>query len=203
MILREKTPDPARPSEPRHRLTKSEQRLGTEDHRPDSRRRHRARGRPTPSSRSSRQRGAPLAFEEAVVGREAEKARGRSPAAAGPRGDPAAPRRAQGAGRHADRQGLRLRQRPAAPGARPLREPAARQERARRSRRRFEDVDLVIVRENTEDLYAGSSTWSCRASSSRSRSSPRPLRRGSRATPSSTRAGTAAAASRPSTRPTS
>ena len=30
---------------------------------------------------------------------------------------------------------------------------------------RFEDVDLIIVRENTEDLYSASSTRSCRASS--------------------------------------
>ena len=68
---------------------------------------------------------------------------------------------------------------------------------------RFQGVDLVIVRENTEDLYSGLEHTSFPASSSRSRSSPRSPRRGSPASPSSTRAPTAGAASRRSTRRTS
>ena len=90
-------------------------------------------------------------------------------------------------------------------------------------RTRFDDVDLIIVRENTEDLYAGIEyeqgspdaeelirwieskggklRWPTRASrSSRSRS---PARAGSSSSPSTTPAATAAARSRPSTRRTS
>ncbi len=43
----------------------------------------------------------------------------------------------------------------ASPDARPLREPAAGPRTSPAIQSRFEDVDLVIVRENTEDLYAG------------------------------------------------
>ena len=53
--------------------------------------------------------GAPLAFEEVVVGREAEKTRGRSPSPLRARGDPPDEGRAEGAGGNADRQGLRSR----------------------------------------------------------------------------------------------
>ena len=52
-------------------------------------------------------------------------------------------------------EGLHERQRRPAQGARPLRQPAAGVEPAGRRRARFSGVDLVIVRENTEDLYAG------------------------------------------------
>ncbi len=91
-------------------------------------------------------------------------------------------------------------------------------------RSRYEDVDLVIVRENTEDLYAGieyeqgsddaeeliewieehrgklahPATPGSRSSRSRS-----PARAGSSSSPSTTRARTAAARSRPCTRRTS
>ena len=51
--------------------------------------------------------------------------------------------------------GVHQRQRRAAQGARPVRQPAAGVEPAGRSPSRFQGVDLVIVRENTEDLYAG------------------------------------------------
>ena len=51
--------------------------------------------------------------------------------------------------------GLHQRQRRAAQGARSLRQPAAGVEPAGRATARFHGVDLVIVRENTEDLYAG------------------------------------------------
>ena len=91
-------------------------------------------------------------------------------------------------------------------------------------RSRFQDVDLVIVRENTEDLYAGiefeqgtpdaeeliawiesqgrqdSATRTPASRSSRSRS---PARGGSSSSPSTTPARTAAGRSRPSTRRTS
>ena len=43
----------------------------------------------------------------------------------------------------------------APPGARAVRQPAARPARCKGLETRYEDVDLVIVRENTEDLYAG------------------------------------------------
>ena len=90
-------------------------------------------------------------------------------------------------------------------------------------RSRYEGVDLVVVRENTEDLYAGiefeSGTDDARAvidflngrqpkqiaaarASRSSRSAPR-ARSGSSATPSSTRVPTGAAASRASRRRTS
>ena len=91
-------------------------------------------------------------------------------------------------------------------------------------RTRFDDVDLIIIRENTEDLYAGieyeqgtprrrgadrldrverrqaalATTPASRSSRSRS-----PARAASSSSPSTTRAGTAAARSRPSTRRTS
>ncbi len=68
---------------------------------------------------------------------------------------------------------------------------------------RYEDVDLVIVRENTEDLYAGIEHWSAATPRRASRSSPARPRSGSPASPSSTRSPTAGARSRPSTRPTS
>ena len=90
-------------------------------------------------------------------------------------------------------------------------------------RTRYEDVDLVVVRENTEDLYAGiefeegtadaeelidwlertaasSATATPASRSSRSRS---PAHAGSSSSRSTTRAATAAARSRPSTRRTS
>ena len=90
-------------------------------------------------------------------------------------------------------------------------------------RSRYEDVDLVIVRENTEDLYAGiefeEGTEHCRdlikmieqlpargsrtAPASRSSRSRSRARSGSSASPSSTPAATAAARSRPCTRRTS
>ena len=50
--------------------------------------------------------------------------------------------------------GLPERQRHAAPGARPVRQPPAGRS-IKGLETRYEDVDLVIVRENTEDLYAG------------------------------------------------
>ena len=72
--------------------------------------------------------GAPLRFEEVVVGREAEKAGGDPPARRAPRIDPPQPRRPQGARRHPVGKGFAVGQRPAAPEARALRQPAARQE---------------------------------------------------------------------------
>ena len=90
-------------------------------------------------------------------------------------------------------------------------------------RSRFDDVDLVLIRENTEDLYAGIEYeqgsdeaeeligWiekhggklrhrDAGSPSSRCRS---PARAGSSSSPSTTRARTDAARSRPCTRPTS
>ena len=71
-------------------------------------------------------------------------------------------------------------------------------------RTRFDDIDLVVVRENTEDLYAGiehmvtdDAAESIKIITRRRHASA------SRASPSSTRAGTAAARSRRCTRPTS
>ena len=58
---------------------------------------------------------------------------------------------------------------------------------------RYTDVDLIICRENTEDLYAGIEHRVGPMPRSRSRSSPAPPASGSRATPSSTRSTTAAA----------
>jgi isocitrate dehydrogenase (NAD+) len=53
---------------------------------------------------------------------------------------------------------------------------------------RYEGVDLIIVRENTEDLYASTGSGPTRRRASRS--SPAPPRSGSRGTPSSTRCAT-------------
>ena len=71
-----------------------------------------------------------------------------------PRVDPPQQGRAQGPDHHAGRRGLPQRQRRAPPGARPVREPAPARS-IKGLEPRYEDVDLVIVRENTEDLYAG------------------------------------------------
>ena len=68
---------------------------------------------------------------------------------------------------------------------------------------RYEDVDLVIVRENTEDLYAGIEHMVGRTPRRASRSSPAPPPSGSPASRSNTPSPTAAARSRRSTRPTS
>ena len=68
---------------------------------------------------------------------------------------------------------------------------------------RYEDVDLVIVRENTEDLYAGIEHMVGPTPPRASRSSPARRPSGSPASPSSTPSPTAGARSRPSTRPTS
>ena len=60
----------------------------------------------------------------------------------------------QGAHHYPDRLGLPQRERGSAQGARPLREPeTGGQHPGRKSR--YEGIDLVVVRENTEDLYAG------------------------------------------------
>ncbi len=64
--------------------------------------------------------------------------------------------RDQGTALDADRRGLAQRQRHAAPGARPLRLPApGAQSLPGPTRARYRDVDLVVVRENTEGLYSG------------------------------------------------
>jgi isocitrate dehydrogenase (NAD+) len=68
---------------------------------------------------------------------------------------------------------------------------------------RYQDVDLVIVRENTEDLYAGLEHTVVPASSRASRSSPTRRRRGSPSSRSTRRDGAAARKSRRCTRPTS
>ena len=68
---------------------------------------------------------------------------------------------------------------------------------------RYEDVDLVIVRENTEDLYAGIEHMVGRTRRRASRSSPAPRRSGSPGSPSTTPSPTAGARSPPSTRRTS
>ena len=69
---------------------------------------------------------------------------------------------------------------------------------------RYEDVDLVIVRENTEDLYAGIEHMvGPDAAESIKIITREPRRSGSPASPSSTPSPTAGARSRPSTRPTS
>ena len=111
---------------------------------------------------------------------------------------------AQGPDHHAGRHGLPQRQRGAAQGARPLRLPAAVQDACRACAAAYDDVDLVIVRENTEDLYAGiehmvDATTPPRASRSSRARAPS----ASCASPSSTRASTAGARSPPCTRPTS
>ena len=62
--------------------------------------------------------------------------------------------RPEGPDHDAGRLGIPQRQRRASKGARPLRVRAALQVLPRRSVR-YEAIDLVIVRENTEDLYAG------------------------------------------------
>ena len=69
---------------------------------------------------------------------------------------------------------------------------------------RYDDVDLVIVRENTEDLYAGIEHMVGRDAAERaSRSSPARRPNGSPASPSSTRSRTAGGRSPPCTRRTS
>ena len=63
--------------------------------------------------------------------------------------------RAQGSDHHSDRRRLPQRQcRPAA-GARALRQSAPGQDDQGRAGAVFDDIDLVIVRENMEDMYAG------------------------------------------------
>ena len=70
--------------------------------------------------------------------------------------------------------GFTLRQRRPAQDARPLRQRAPGPHRCRASKTRYDDVDLVIVRENTEDLYSRHrARWSSPAWSRASRSSPR------------------------------
>ena len=69
--------------------------------------------------------------------------------------DPEKQGRAERARHHSGGRGLHERERGPAQGARSLRQPSARVEPAERARRDSSDVDLVIVRENTEDLYAG------------------------------------------------
>ena len=63
--------------------------------------------------------------------------------------------RHQGPHHHPGRLRLPQRQRGAAQGARPLRQPAAGRQHPAACKSRYEGVDLVVVRENTEDLYAG------------------------------------------------
>ena len=71
-------------------------------------------------------------------------------------------------------------------------------------RTRFDDIDLVIVRENTEDLYAGIEHMVTRRRRREHQDHHAPGHASaSRASPSSTRAGTAGARSRRCTRPTS
>ena len=103
-------------------------------------------------------------WEPHVAGRARVRAHRPSAAGRADRLDPAKQGRAERTGDDADRRRLHERERRAAQGARSLREPAAGVESARRASR-FHDVDLVIVRENTEDLYAGLEHESCRASS--------------------------------------
>ena len=104
-------------------------RMNAANSHPDPRRRHRARGLgrrrldPRGGGRSHR------------LGRSGRRPRsgeggGRSPSAEGHRVRAPEPHRAQGTGRHADRQGLRLDQRPPPQDARPLRQPAPRAEPA-------------------------------------------------------------------------
>ncbi len=69
-------------------------------------------------------------------------------------------------------------------------------------RSRFADVDLIIVRENTEDLYAGIE-YEQGTRASRSSRSPSPAHAASSSSPSTMRVATAAARSPPCTRPTS
>ena len=63
--------------------------------------------------------------------------------------------RAEGPDHDSDRHGFPLGQRGPAPRARPVRLPAARASTYPGMRSRYDNVDLVVVRENTEDLYAG------------------------------------------------
>ena len=67
----------------------------------------------------------------------------------------------------------------------------ARRARCKGLETRYEDVDLVIVRENTEDLYAGIEHRSARTPPRASRSSPATPPSGSPASPSTTRSRTA------------
>ena len=69
--------------------------------------------------------------------------------------DPRERRRAQGADHDAGRRRLPLRQRRAAQGARPLRARCARARATRACARASTTSTSSIVRENTEDLYAG------------------------------------------------
>ena len=132
--------------------------------------------------------GAPLSFEEVVVGREAEKRDGDPLPAARPRRRSArtgvALKGPVGTpiGKGFQSVNVRLRQTlELYANLRPVKNVPSVESR-------FQGVDLVVVRENTEDLYSGLEHTSFPASSSRSRSSPRPPRRASRASPSSTRA---------------
>ena len=114
-----------------------------------------ARRSPRPSSASSRRRRLPIEWEPHDAGVLAFERHGTTlPIELL---DPIKPDqgRAQGPGDDADRRGLHERQRRPAQGADALRQRPARVDDRRASRRRYSDIDLVIVRENTEDLYAG------------------------------------------------
>ena len=81
--------------------------------------------------------------------------RGHAAARRDPRLDQAQRCRDQGPDHDADRHRLPVRQRRAASRARPVRVRSARASPTAGVRSRYEGVDLVVVRENTEDLYAG------------------------------------------------
>ena len=121
------------------------------------RRRHRPRGRRrrAPHHRGHRRRarlgGAPTPARAC-----SRRARHRRPRG-DDRVDPQDARRAQGPARDAGRLRREERQRHAAQAVRDLRQhpPRARAARRRRRRTRAASIDLVVVRENVEDLYAG------------------------------------------------
>jgi isocitrate dehydrogenase (NAD+) len=98
-----------------------------------------------------------VAIEWDVFSRPARRDRKVRHAPARPRSrvDPPQPCGHQGPHHHAGGQGVPQRQRHAAQRARPVRQRAPGDERSKACRRVTSDVDLVVVRENTEGMYVG------------------------------------------------
>ena len=79
----------------------------------------------------------------------------RAPPGGDARRDPRLPRGHQGPDHDPGRDRVPQRERRAPPGARPLRRRAPRTRPARRARSAIPTTNIVVVRENTEDLYQG------------------------------------------------
>ena len=120
----------------------------------DRRRWHRARDRRRDGPRRSRPPAARSTWERVDAGTGAVAEARRSAAAGDDRLDQADAARAQGAARDAERRRLSLGQRDAAPAVR-LYANVRPAQTIPGVPSRYTNVDLVIVRENTEDLYAG------------------------------------------------